>query len=198
MKKINILSNFKNIFPYVLLSDKNNEISVVVSSSNLLFSITCLKKHINFRYNLLSCISGVDYMNTKYRFGVIYDLLSINFNSRIRLKIFVNEVNYVDSIVSIFTNANWWEREIWDLYGVYFYKHPDLRRILTDYGFDGFPLRKDFPLTGFIEVVYDDMKRPAYLCDISTYEVYGSFEMQDKPNRILIFECCVLADANNN
>lgn len=174
MKK-NILSNFKNIFPSVLLTEKNNEISIVVVPASLLFCITCLKKHLNFRYNLLSCISGVDYMNTNYRFGVIYDFLSINFNSRLRIKIFINEISYVDSIVNIFTNANWWEREIWDLYGIYFYKHPDLRRILTDYGFEGYPMRKDFPLSGYVELRYDQTKKRIVLESVELTQEFRYF-----------------------
>lgn len=178
MKKINILTNFKNIFPNVLLSERNNEISIIVSPSNLVFSITCLKKHINFQYKLLSCISGVDYLNTNYRFGVIYDLLSISFNSRIRIKTFVNEISYVDSIVGVYINANWWEREIWDLYGIYFYKHPDLRRILTDYGFEGYPMRKDFPLSGYVELRYDQTKKRIVLESVELTQEFRYFTFE--------------------
>ena len=90
---------------------------------------------------------------------MVYDLLSLTYNSRLRLKVFTNELQSLPSSVKIFINANWWEREIWDLYGIYFDQHPDLRRILTDYGFEGHPLRKDFPLSGYIEVRYDDNKK---------------------------------------
>jgi NADH:ubiquinone oxidoreductase subunit C len=89
----------------------------------------------------------------------VYDLLSITYNARIRIKVFINETTSVDSIVEIFQNANWWEREIWDLYGIYFNKHPDLRRILTDYGFEGYPMRKDFPLSGYVELRYNQNKK---------------------------------------
>ena len=118
-----------------------------------------LKNHIGYQYKLLSCISGVDFLLKKYRFAVVYDLLSLTFNTRMRVKIFVNEITFVTSSVNVFINANWWEREIWDLFGIYFDKHPDLRRILTDYGFEGYPLRKDFPLSGYIEVRYDENKK---------------------------------------
>jgi len=178
MKKINNLSKFQNIFPSILVSEKNNETSIVVLPKHLLFSITCLKNHINFKYNLLSCISGVDYMNSKYRFGVIYDLLSISFNSRIRLKVFFNEIVCIDSIVKIFINANWWEREIWDLYGIYFNKHPDLRRILTDYGFEGYPMRKDFPLSGYVELRYDQTKKRILLEPIELSQEFRSFTFE--------------------
>jgi NADH:ubiquinone oxidoreductase subunit C len=101
----------------------------------------------------------VDFLTKNYRFSVVYDLLSLTYNSRLRLKVFTNELQSLPSSVKIFINANWWEREIWDLYGIYFDQHPDLRRILTDYGFEGHPLRKDFPLSGYIEVRYDDNKK---------------------------------------
>jgi NADH dehydrogenase (ubiquinone) Fe-S protein 3 len=101
----------------------------------------------------------VDFLTKNYRFSVVYDLLSLTYNSRLRLKVFTNELQSLPSSVNIFINANWWEREIWDLYGIYFDQHPDLRRILTDYGFEGHPLRKDFPLSGYIEVRYDDNKK---------------------------------------
>jgi NADH-quinone oxidoreductase subunit C len=97
------------------------------------------------------------------RFEVVYNLLSLNRNLRVRLKLETDEEQPVPSSVGVFSAAGWWEREAWDLYGIYFSNHPDLRRILTDYGFDGHPLRKDFPLTGYVELRYDeDQKRVVY------------------------------------
>ena len=90
------------------------------------------------------------------RFEIAYELLSLHFNKRVRLKIFSNQITPVESATSLYPSANWWEREIWDLFGVFFQKHPDLRRILTDYGFEGHPLRKDFPLTGYYEVLFSE------------------------------------------
>ena len=101
---------------------------------------------------MLTCISGVDLLSEKHRFLIVYELLSLVFNSRLRLKIFVDDTIWVPTIIDIFINSNWWEREIWDLFGIYFEKHPDLRRILNDYSFEGHPMRKDFPLSGFVEV----------------------------------------------
>jgi NADH dehydrogenase (ubiquinone) Fe-S protein 3 len=94
----------------------------------------------------------VDLLGKSYRFAVVYELLSLVFNSRIRVKLFIDEITSVFSASFLYMNANWWEREIWDLYGIYFENHPDLRRILTDYGFEGHPMRKDFPLSGHLEV----------------------------------------------
>ena len=94
-----------------------------------------------------------------FRFEIVYNLLSLRFNSRVRVKTYTDELTPIESVNDIFKAANWNEREIWDMYGVYFTNHPDLRRILTDYGFEGHPLRKDFPLSGYVECRYDDELR---------------------------------------
>jgi NADH-quinone oxidoreductase subunit C len=125
---------------------------------------------LQFLYDDASCqfwsiidICGVDYPERKRRFDVVYHLLSPKQNKRIRIKVQADETTQVPSCVSIYPGANWYERETYDLYGVLFSGHPDMRRILTDYGFEGHPLRKDFPLTGFVEVRYDDeQKRVVY------------------------------------
>jgi NADH-quinone oxidoreductase subunit C len=115
------------------------------------------------RFTLLCDICGVDYPDRPQRFDVVYNLLSISLNQRIRLKVATDEEKPVPSAVGLYSCAGWWEREAWDLYGIYFSDNPDLRRILTDYGFDGHPLRKDFPLTGYVELKYDeDQKRVVY------------------------------------
>jgi NADH-quinone oxidoreductase subunit C len=115
------------------------------------------------QFKVLIDICGVDYPERNRRFDVVYNLLSLTHNQRVRVKIQTDEATPVPSITSIFAAAGWFEREVWDMYGVMFSDHPDLRRILTDYGFEGHPLRKDFPLTGFVEVRYDeDEKRVVY------------------------------------
>jgi NADH dehydrogenase (ubiquinone) Fe-S protein 3 len=153
----------KKVFPYVFCQKFNNESIYIIHKKNLLISLLILKNHINFQYKNLSSISGVDFLSTQFdksfRFAVVYDLLSLKFKNRVRLKVFLNEINTIYSSCSIYYNANWWEREVWDMFGIWFDKHPDLRRILTDYGFDGFPLRKDFPLSGYIDVSYSTDKR---------------------------------------
>ena len=105
-------------------------------------------------------------------------MLSLTFNSRIRIKLFVNEVTPIDSIVPLFRNANWWEREIWDFFGIYFQNHPDLRRILTDYGFEGYPLRKDFPLSGYVEVRYDQSKKRIVVEPIELSQEFRAFNYE--------------------
>ena len=118
-----------------------------------------LKNHGNTRFRLLVDVCGVDYPSRKQRFEIVYNLLSIQYNMRIRVQTSVNEITPIASAVPIFPSAGWWEREVWDMFGVYFTNHPDLRRILTDYGFEGHPLRKDFPLSGYLEVRYDDSEK---------------------------------------
>jgi len=149
----------KKIVPILTYQSKLDETIIVVSHDKLIFSINCLKFHIGYQYNLLVCISGVDFIGKGYRFSVVYDFLSLQYNIRLRIKTFINEITEVPSITNIFVNANWWEREIWDMYGIYFYNHTDLRRILTDYGFEGNPMKKDFPLSGFLELKYDESKK---------------------------------------
>jgi len=126
----------------------------VVKCKDLVFSLKFLKLDLNYQYSLLSCISGVDFLDKIYRFLISYELLSLSFNSRFRVKMFIQEHTLAKTSVDFFINANWWEREIWDLYGIYFEFNMDLRRLLCDYGFEGHPLRKDFPLAGFREVHY--------------------------------------------
>jgi NADH dehydrogenase (ubiquinone) Fe-S protein 3 len=151
---IDLLGKYAPIIAFQLY--KNNEISLISNPKTLCTLINILKKHIGLQYNLLSCISGVDLLNKNYRFLISYELLSITYSSRLRVKLFINEYSYIPSLFLFFINSNWWEREIWDLYGLFFENHPDLRRILTDYGFEGHPMRKDFPLTGFVELRYDN------------------------------------------
>uniref|UniRef100_A0A6N0GXH7 NADH dehydrogenase [ubiquinone] iron-sulfur protein 3 n=1 Tax=Zygnema circumcarinatum TaxID=35869 RepID=A0A6N0GXH7_ZYGCR len=125
-----------------------------------IFPLLCFfKYHSNTRFRILIDVCGVDYPSRKQRFEVVYNLLSVQYNSRIRIHTNVDEITPISSVVSIFPSAGWWEREVWDMFGVYFSNHPDLRRILTDYGFEGHPLRKDFPLSGYLEVRYDDSEK---------------------------------------
>jgi len=115
------------------------------------------------RFEQLMDVCGADYPDRPERFEVVYNLLSLTHNRRIRVKVGVGEETPVPSVSAVYPVANWFERETWDLYGVLFENHPDLRRILTDYGFEGHPLRKDFPLTGYVELRYDDeLKRVVY------------------------------------
>ena len=120
---------------------------------------TFLKEHSNSQCKQLIDVTAVDFPSRSLRFSVVYQILSVHYNSRIRLKTQVNEITPIDSITTVFSAAAWWERECWDMFGIFFSNHPDLRRILTDYGFQGHPLRKDFPLSGYVEVRYDDSEK---------------------------------------
>jgi len=173
--------NFKAVtiltkaLPIILFQKYNSEISLLIRVKDLLLSLFILKKSILYQFSLLTAISGVDYYDTKYRFNITYELLSLTYNARVRLKIFLNEMEAIPSSVEVFKNANWWEREVWDLYGIFFSNHPDLRRILTDYGFEGHPMRKDFPVYGYLEVFYDDVHKRIAMEPIELSQEYRVF-----------------------
>jgi NADH-quinone oxidoreductase subunit C len=133
-----------------------DELTLVVRGEDIVRTVTFLRDDPRCRFISFLDICGVDYPGREKRFDVVYHLLSPHLNHRIRLKVETDEVTPVPSIIDVYPAANWFEREAYDLYGILFSGHPDLRRILTDYGFEGYPLRKDFPLTGYVEVRYDD------------------------------------------
>ncbi len=148
----------------VLSSDvKGGELTVRVHRSSIVKVLTLLRDDSNCQFSQLIDLCGADYPDNDERFEIVYHLLSMKQNLRIRVKATTDEASPVPSVAGVFPCANWLEREAWDMYGVFFSEHPDLRRILTDYGFDGHPLRKDFPLTGYVEMRYDeDQKRVIY------------------------------------
>jgi NADH dehydrogenase (ubiquinone) Fe-S protein 3 len=173
-----MLNHYKNIIPIHTVQNLLTEKSIIISYSYLLLALTILKKHISYQYKLLTCISGVDLLGSSYRFVVVYELLSLAFNTRLKLKVFLNEITVLQSSIPVFINADWWEREIWDLYGIYFSNHPDLRRILTDYGFEGHPMRKDFPLSGYIELRYDESKKRVITESIQLSQEFRTFSLE--------------------
>ena len=135
-----------------------------------------LRDDINCQFKLLMELCGVDYPEREDRFEIVYCLLSLTQNHRIRLKTRTSENNAVPSATGIFSAATWWEREVWDMFGVYFSDHPDLRRILTDYGFEGHPLRKDFPLTGYVEIRYDDEQKRVVYEPVKLMQEFRNFD----------------------
>ncbi|GIL91312.1 hypothetical protein Vretimale_17719 [Volvox reticuliferus] len=135
------------------------EPTIYTTPQHLLPLMTFLRDHVNTQFKCLLDVTAVDFPERAARFEVVYHLLSPRWNNRIRVKVCVDEVTAVPSISHIFNTANWFERETWDMFGVFFSGHPDLRRILSDYGFTGHPLRKDFPLSGYSEVRYDYGKK---------------------------------------
>ena len=140
-----------------------DELTVLVERARILDVLKFLRDDPRSQFKCMMDVCGVDYPGRANRFEVVYHLLSPSQNERIRIKVETDEETPIDSCVELFPAANWYEREAYDLYGILFDKHPDLRRILTDYGFVGHPLRKDFPLTGYVEVRYDEeLKRVVY------------------------------------
>lgn len=175
LKSINTL---KALIPLYAVYIFSNELSVIISRDYFLASMKFLKNHINYQYKLLSCVSGVDLLGKTYRYSVAYDLLSVTFNNRIRIKTLIAIDALAISVVNIFKNANWWEREVWDMFGIFFQGHPDLRRILTDYGFEGYPLRKDFPLTGFVELRYSDKNKKIIVEPVNLAQEYRLYQFR--------------------
>ncbi len=142
---------------------RHGELMLTARREAIVKVLTFLRDDPKCEFQLLVDLCGADYPNRPERFEVVYNLLSLTQNRRVRVKVMTDETTPVPSVAEVYSTANWFEREAWDLYGVFFSGHPDLRRILTDYGFEGHPLRKDFPLTGHVEVRYDDeQKRVVY------------------------------------
>jgi len=154
-----------------------DELEILVAPSGIYPVLCFLKNHTYAQFGSLTDIAGVDMPTRTYRFEVVYNLLSFRFNSRIRVKTYTDELTPIESVNDIFKAANWNEREVWDMFGVYFNNHPDLRRILTDYGFEGHPLRKDFPLTGYIECRYDDEMKRVVQEPVELAQEYRKFDL---------------------
>ena len=145
------------------LSVVGDQLVAIVDKEDIAKLLVFLRDDVNCQFKQLMDICGVDYPERPQRFEVVYNLLSLVHNNRVTVKVMLEDNSSIPSVSKVFSSADWWEREIWDLFGIFFSGHPDLRRILTDYGFDGHPLRKDFPLTGYVEVRYDDaQKRVVY------------------------------------
>jgi NADH dehydrogenase (ubiquinone) Fe-S protein 3 len=171
------------VLPIIDYNYNKKELSINIPFKRLIPILFFLKNHTNCQYKVLSDLCIVDYITKKERFEVIYNLLSIRFNSRIRVKIAITELQPIDSITIIYKAAAWWEREAWDMFGIFFTNHPDLRRILTDYGFEGHPLRKDFPLSGFLEVYYNELKKRVVYEPIHLSQQYRLFEFNSPWNK---------------
>jgi NADH dehydrogenase (ubiquinone) Fe-S protein 3 len=153
-----------------------DELTLYIPPSGVDPVITFLKHHTPAEFTQVSDITAVDYPTRNNRFEVVYNLLSIRHNARIRVKTYADESTPVPSITHLYDGANWYEREVYDLFGVFFVGHPDLRRIMTDYGFDGHPLRKDFPLTGYTEVRYDEEKKRIVVEPLELTQAFRNFE----------------------
>ncbi len=154
------------------------ELSILVKKDSLEQVMIKLKKEEAYSFGVLIDICGIDYPNKKSRFTVVYQLLSLKHNQRIKVKVETSDEDFIPSIKSIFSTAHWYEREVWDMYGIFFEGNDDLRRILTDYGFSGFPMRKDFPLTGNVEVRYDMEKQKIIYEPVKLAQEFRDFDFQ--------------------
>jgi len=152
------------------------ELSVDVAPANIAELVDFLKTHNACKFSTLVDLTAVDYPERPKRFEVVYHFLSMFQNHRIRLKMAIREDEIVPSITDVHPSANWFEREVFDMFGILFSGHPDLRRILTDYGFRGYPLRKDFPTTGYVELRYDEAKKRVVYEPVKLVQEYRQFD----------------------
>jgi len=171
--------SFKNslkVLPIIKVEFFAKEICFLVPTNLVYETLLTLKNHFKYQFKILTCISGLDYPQNLYRFQIVYELLSIKFNTRMRVKIFTEELLPINSLETLFPGAAWWECEIWDMFGIFFSNHSNLTRLLTDYGFQGYPLRKDFPLSGFNESRYHAIKNRIVYGNIELCHEYRTFE----------------------
>ena len=152
------------------------ELMLETTSDKLIALLTFLRDDPRCLFKQLVDVCGVDWPEREKRFDVVYNLLSLKNNQRVRVKVATDENTPVPSVAPVFSSAGWFERETYDLYGVWFADHPDLRRILTDYGFEGHPLRKDFPLTGFVEVRWDDLQKRVVYEPVKLQQEFRRFD----------------------
>ena len=167
----------KNCNP-IEISDDFNQLQISISTNQILDVVEFIKNDEACEFRQITDIAGVDFPERIKRFDVIYHFLSFKHNIRLRIKITISEDETISSITSIFPAANWFEREAFDMYGIQFKDHPDLRRILTDYGFEGYPLRKDFPLSGNVEIRYDEIDKKIIHEPVNLQQDFRSFDIQ--------------------
>ena len=160
------------------ISDDFNQLQISISTNQILDVVDFIKNDEACEFRQITDIAGVDFPDRQKRFEVIYHFLSFKHNSRLRIKIIIGEDESIPSITTIFPAANWFEREAFDMYGIQFKDHPDLRRILTEYGFEGYPLRKDFPLSGNVEIRYDEIDKKIIHEPVNLQQDFRSFDIQ--------------------
>lgn len=158
--------------------EAHGELTITVDAAQILDVLKTLRDDPKCLFEIMIDLAGVDYPQRAKRFDVVYHLLSPRLNQRLRVKIAADEATQVPSAIAVFPNADWYEREAYDMYGILFAGHPDLRRLLTDYGFQGHPLRKDFPLTGYVEVRYDDEKKRVVYEPVKLTQDFRTFDFE--------------------
>ena len=174
----NILSTIKKNCEINDSFIKFEQIQITINPEALISTLEFLKDNDICQFRQLTDIAGVDFPERLNRFDIVYHFLSFKHNVRIRVKTEISENSAIQSITQLFPAANWFEREAFDMYGIQFTDHPDLRRILTDYGFEGYPLRKDFPLSGNVEVRYDEMEKKVIYEPVKLQQDYRNFDIQ--------------------
>ena len=152
------------------------ELMIDAKTDHIVKVLTFLRDDTACRFKIVIDICGVDYPERPKRFDVVYNLLSLTHNQRVRVKLETDEETPVPSVTPVYSAAGWFEREAWDMYGILFAGHPDLRRLLSDYGFEGHPLRKDFPLTGYVEVRYDDEEKRVIYAPVKLTQEFRQFD----------------------
>ena len=176
-KQILITERLASLFgDAVQLDNAGNEMRLRCKVNDILFVLKTVRDDPMLQFRQLSDLTAVDYPDQVERFEVIYQMLSIALNARLRIVTTIADGGIVPSAIELFASANWAEREVWDMFGIFFSGHPDLRRLLTDYGFEGHPLRKDFPLTGYVEVRYNDTERRVVYEPVKLTQEYRDFD----------------------
>lgn len=169
--------NINKVTPIIQLYLFNIQPNFLIKTNLLENVLIILKNHFKYQFKILTCISGSDYPENYYRFSVLYELLSVKYNSRLRIKVIVDEITPLNSIEKVFIGADWWENEVWDMFGIFFLNKANITRLLTDYGFQGYPLRKDFPLTGFTESRYSVTKNRVIYENVELAQEYRTFNL---------------------
>lgn len=167
---------------YQYNTSSSNNVYFYILKNRLFLFILVLKLHFNTQFKSIVELTACDYPELKERFSLFYVLSSVLYRNNCFIKTWCSEFSSIDSIVSLYAGANWFEREVWDMYGVHFKGHPDLRRILTDYGFMGFPLRKDFPLSGYIELRYYDKYKKIIYSPVKLVQDYRKYDLRSPWN----------------
>ena len=171
-----MIKELKSLFSEGKITDKKKYFEIIINKENIFQTIKNLKENKYLIFNQLIDITAVDYPSNSLRFEIIYILLSMALNKRVVVKTLLGESEGIESITNIHKSADWYERECYDLFGIQFLNHPDLRRIMTDYNFEGHPLRKDFPLTGHTEVRYDDLEKKVIYEPVKLTQEYRNFD----------------------
>lgn len=185
-----ILKNLKRlskICPIYKIKANGHFITLLVQPTDLINQLLFLKNHIKTQFHVLTCILGVDCPSNQCRFQIIYEILSVRYNTRIRVKLFTSETMPIESSQKIFLAAKWHESEVWDMFGVFFRNHFDIKRLLTDYGFRGYPLRKDFPLSGFVESKYHMEKKKVVTRVLELPQEYRDFKLSSPWQSLLLY-----------